>query len=103
MRVSTVSQTWNSGAMSSLRACDRYAASPGRDINTRHTVEAYYLAEIVGVVRTRWRASCVTGVGRVFSKGLSLYGEGDLASSSIRISLLPTLCGDLFIELTMKV
>ena len=95
-------KTLNSGAKSSLRACDGCTAGLGRDINTGHTVEPYYLAEIVGVVRrgavwtvsemayflcrawTVYEMACFLWQRRhrqCFRRRL-LCGEGDMASSS---------------------
>ena len=81
----------------------------GRDINTGHTVEPYYLAEIVGVVRrgavwtvsemayflcrawTVYEMACFLWQRRhrqCFRRRL-LCGEGDMASSSTLAAVAP--------------
>ena len=128
----TASRTWSSGVKSLLRACERCTASPGRNRNTGHTDEPYCMAEIAGVYEMacflclltcswcgvlRGPRACVAEHWELkkkastwFSARASLYGEGDLASSSIRTSLLRTSTWTsrrfswvAFIDLTLKV
>ena len=94
----TASRTWSSGVKSLLRACERCTASPGLHDQDRWGVRDGVLPVSLDV-QLVWGLACPCAcvaehwelkkkASTWFSASPSPYGEGDLASSSIRTSLL---------------
>ena len=118
----TASRTWSSGVKSLVRACERCTASPGlhgrdrwgvRDGVLPVSLDVQLVWGLAGSMCVRCGAlhwELKKKASTWFSARASLYGEGDLASSSIRISFLRISTWTsrrfswvAFIDLTMKV